>query len=160
MTLHISFFASLQLCFNLWWHLRRCIQLCSSTVSSLDWTVFLSVHYTFIVIHFAFHRRWSWFFHLCEIWSHDFQSCVFHPCDLVSHFLVRHFPFPRFQSPLSTEERPKFKSVYMQYNSTETCTSFYPPVTIYTVRQKTGNQFSFVCIFLMLDRNGWFVHIH
>jgi len=80
MTLRISFYAWLQLCFNFWCHLRLCIQLCqSTTVYSLDWSVFLSVHYTLILIHFAFHRRWSGFFHRCEIWSRVFQSCLFHP---------------------------------------------------------------------------------
>ena len=80
MTLRISFYAWLQLCFNFWCHLRLCIQLCqSTTVSSLDWSVFLSVHYTLILIHFAFHRRWSCFFHRCEIWSRVFQFCLFHP---------------------------------------------------------------------------------
>jgi len=68
-----------------------------STVSSLDWSVFFSLHFAFILILFAFHRRLSrFFYHPCEIWSRVFQSCVFHPCDLVSRF-----PFPRFQRPLT-----------------------------------------------------------
>ena len=71
------FISWLQLCFNLL-HLRLCIQLCWPTISSLDSNVFLSVHYTFILIHFAFHRWRCCVFHPCEIWSRVFQSCVFH----------------------------------------------------------------------------------
>jgi len=60
---------------------------------------FLSIHYTFILrpIHFAFRRRWSCFFHPCEIWSRVYQSCVFHP----RIFHVPRFPFPHRKSLIS-----------------------------------------------------------
>ena len=91
MTLHISFFAWLQLRFNLWFQLRLCIQLFWSTLSSLDWSVFLSVHYTFIlsisrsidgVPAFSISVKFgpvfsSPAFPTPTIWSHVFHFCVF-----------------------------------------------------------------------------------
>jgi len=51
----------------------------------------------------------------CEIWSRVFQSCVFHPCDLVPRF-----PFPRFQRPLTCMT---VKSPFTQLYFTTKCDS-------------------------------------
>ena len=75
--------------------------------------------FNFILIHFAFNGGRA--FSTVEIWSCVFQSCLFHPCDLVLSFpvpsflplrlgptfstpvlfMVPRFPVPRFQRPLT-----------------------------------------------------------